>query len=203
MLNVKQFGIASAITLALCGTANAASVTYDYLGNDFESFFTLDSNGITVNTSTLPATIGPRITGSATFADGIENQVTSYFLTDGINTLDTTLNSPAMGFGMTFINGNVDTWNIALSTFEIIDSTLKGNGLLSFFDGFAGRDASDKYEFINGLLVLDDRGGTLDTAGGSWSLRQEQVSAVPVPAALPLMASALGLFGFARRKFNA
>ena len=89
MFNVKQFGIASTLTLALCGTANAASVTYDYLGKDFDTFFINDSTfGVPINTSTLPATIRPRIIGSATFANGIENEVTSYFLTDGFNTLD-------------------------------------------------------------------------------------------------------------------
>ena len=39
-----------------------------------------------------------------------------------------------------------------------------------------------------------------DNTPGTWTLREEPVSAVPVPAALPLMASALGLFGFIKRR---
>ena len=91
MLNIKQFGIASAITLALCGTANAASVTYDYVGSVFNKFTVFNPATQNYNETTiLPSHLGPRTTGSATFTDGIENPVTSYMLTDGITTFDST-----------------------------------------------------------------------------------------------------------------
>ena len=52
---------------------------------------------------------------------------------------------------------------------------------------------------MNGLGVANDFADNIGSPG-IWTLRDEQVSEVPVPAALPLMASALGLFGLARSR---
>ena len=207
MLNVKQFGIASAITLALCGTANAASVTYDYIGNDFDFFRVVDR--LTFSDvhiiDTLPPNVGPRITGSATFADGIDNPVTSYFLTDGLRTVDNSfsgINSFIDGqsdFLMTFINNNVESWEVLFdyrssSDFQFYKNiTLFTNSSLLA----SGYDFSYYQEDLAGESIRDLANSY---SKGTWTLREEPVSAVPVPAALPLMASALGLFGFIKRR---
>lgn len=192
--------LATLLLAGVIGTANAASVTYDYLGNDFNIFQTFDPlQGGGIITNTLPSKVGPRITGSATFADGIDNQVTSYMLTDGLNTFDnTTAANP--GFNMTFINNNVNTWTISL----INDESFQGLEFIYtqlFTQGGedTAQDQSFFYKEVNGVVLIRDFASN-NRLGGSWSLRQEQVSEVPVPAALPLMASALGLFGLARSR---
>ena len=212
MFNVKQFGIASTLTLALCGTANAASVTYDYVGNDFNKFSVFNPATQNFNeTTTLPSHIGPRITGSATFADGIENPVTSFMLTDGKNTLDSPTGRKGTFF-MTFINDNVDIWNVGLiSTVGAqseFDGSLESNVLITIlFTGNAvipnlifstTSDIVQHDQRTNGRNVFSDQGSI--QSPGTWTLREDQISPVPVPAALPLMASALGLFGFIKRR---
>ena len=210
MFNVKQFGIASTLALALCGTANATSVTYDYLGKDFNVFRVINqtTNGEEITIDTLPTHVGPRISGSATFADGVDNPVTSYFLTDGTKTIDNIfsgINPFGDGqsvFSMTFNNNNVESWNVGLSyragffgqenkNIELFTNSLDfGTGI-----DFSGHQENAG---LGNDLFFRDRASIL--SNGTWTLREEPISAVPVPAALPLMASALGLFGFIKRR---
>ncbi len=190
--------LASLLLAGMLSSANAASVTYDYVGNDFVNFTTYDPlTNVISNATTVPSHIGPRITGSAAFANGIDNLVTSYMLTDGKNTLDNTMGiNPS--FFMTFNNNNVDKWAIALASFDTtvyIGLSTAGDAFLSL----AGTDISVYNDTINALTLASDFGSIVGSSG-TWTLRNEQVSEVPVPAALPLMASALGLFGFAKRR---
>lgn len=53
------------------------------------------------------------------------------------------------------------------------------------------------------FLVAFDDGGSTDGDFNDYVVGINEVSAVPVPAALPLMASALGAFGIARRRNKA
>ena len=192
--------LATLLLASIISTANAASVTYDYQGNFFDSFQTFDplTNGVIIS-NTLPAKVGPRITGSATFADGIDNPVTSYMLSDGINTIDNTM-ADSLGFTMSFINNDVHLWSIVLvnneGNFGLDFNTTQLFTANDFFG--LNTDRSIFSELENGQFTIDDTAFNSDT--GTWTLRQEQVSEVPVPAALPLMASALGLFGLARSR---
>ncbi len=68
---------------------------------------------------------------------------------------------------------------------------LVANETVSWTSTFA-----NEHLFDVGLFALHVQGLTSEQGGSAWYTP----SAVPVPAALPLMASALGLFGIARRK---
>ena len=205
MFNVKQFGIASTLALALCGTANATSVTYDYVGNNFDYFYSYDAVNGNSNSS-LPTSVGPRLTGSATFADGIENAVSNYFLTDGINTVDKADANYYNYFDMTFTDGNVNTWDIIVGNLRDLNNNAYAVDYMSSISNNGYNvDFSQNYGYadqINANTYYQYQANNYNTPG-TWTLRQDEVSAVPVPAALPLMASALGLFGFVRRKYNA
>ena len=199
MKSMQKSLLATLLLAGIISTANAASVTYDYVGNAFDSFTTFDPlQGGEIGTNTLPQKVGPRITGSATFSDGIDNPVTSYMLSDGLNTIDNTM-ADSLSFDMTFINNNVNTWVILLINNEgFFGSDFNSTQLLTQNQSFVV-DSSLFFKQENGeTLILDTASN--GNQGGPWSLRQEQVSEVPVPAALPLMASALGLFGLARSR---
>lgn len=192
--------LASFLLAGIINNVNASSVTYDYVGNDFTNFAAIDplTNNLS-SSQTLPSHLGPRITGSATFANGIDNPVTNYMLTDGKNTLDNTSNGPS--FAMTFINNNVQTWLIALTNFDgNVGASLYTQG--DYFTIGNGLDKSIYYEYTNGQILFANDFAQNAGLQGTWTLHEDQVSSVPVPAALPLMASALGLFGFGsmRRK---
>ncbi|MBC7786828.1 MAG: hypothetical protein H7Z18_05115 [Methylophilaceae bacterium] len=81
---VQKLMLSMLLLARVNSTANASTVTYDYVGSDFNAFVILNPSTRSLEISnTLPSTIGPRITGSATFADGIDNPV----LSDGFKTL--------------------------------------------------------------------------------------------------------------------
>lgn len=197
---MQKTTLVSLLLAGMMSSANAVAVTYDYIGNDFNRFAAIDPlTGNLSNSDTLPSNLGPRITGSATFADGINNPVTSYLLTDGKNMLDNTM-AISPFFEMTFINNNVNTWFIGLVDNEnnvSISFTTKSDE-----NPVNGQDFSNYNVLLNGVSIVNDFADIVGSPG-TWTLRDEQVSEVPVPAALPLMASALGLFGFARSRKQA
>ena len=87
---------------------------------------------------------------------------------------------------MNFINGDVQFWNILLINSETTESTVSGLRLESRSDINGVLDLSQYVSFVNLSEYINDTG--LVYNNGTWTLREEQVSAVPVPAALPLMA---------------
>ncbi len=192
---VQKAMLTTLLLVSAISTANASSVTYDYVGRAFDTYQGYDAS--VGYSSTFPSTIGPRITGSATFADGIDNTVTSYMLTDGINTLDSS-NVSQYQFNMDFVNNNVNSWSIYL-----VNNYYNTNNY-----SFLNTVRTNNYSIDQSIIYsLNTDGGyqNFDFAynqyqPGTWTLHQDEVSSVPVPAALPLMASALGLFGFAKRR---
>ena len=82
---------------------------------------------------------------------------------------------------------------------KIIATTLSTRTALGTTSLFGGEDGS----VVRDLLRQTSQFAVIRSSLGTWTLRQEQVSADPVPAALLLMASALGVFGIARRRMNA
>lgn len=197
---IQKTILVSLIMAGVIGHANASSVTYDYVGSDFNKFIRLDPKTNTyAESNTLPYTIGPRLTGSATFANGITNPVTSFKLSDGKNTIDN-MSANLAYFNMTFAGSDVKTWSI-----DLLDYNDNPNSVLQFYkvltsDYYSNTNNRDQSNYdaytIDGAFEVSDSADELGSPG-SWTL---QVNAVPVPAALPLMASAIGLFGFAKRR---
>lgn len=185
--------LAGFILLGAMANAQASSVTYDYVGNDFTTFTSDEGSPNTLS----PNSIGKRLTGFATFDNGIEYVATSYGLSDGINSI-TNLTANSASFGMTFDNQNVDTWILSLNSINIplgietLTSQFFTSNIRFILDSVSLATSSQDGEIAANF-----------SSPGTWTLRQEQVSAVPVPAALPLMATALGLFGLAKRRKQA
>lgn len=127
-------------------------------------------------------------TFSVTFL-GKEAGDVNFFIQDGSNYFFT--NSATPGDTLSFnvssgvLNFGFDGSNSALASNT---DTLSSFGKIAFIE-----DPSGTYDFIIGF---NDSG----SADGDYDDLMIGVSAVPVPAALPLMASALGMFGVARRR---
>ena len=166
---------------------------------------------------------------SYSFADGQE--ITGSLMgtsTDGGQTV-TNISDLQVSFdGVAFLGGQgplqIDTWNTATESFtDTTPATMSANGALNNFiisDVDAAISSnSPKYEFayindpagIGSQVVannfLQSSGGAFQTdsdippIAGNWTLTE--ATPVPLPATLPLLASALGglgLFGIGRRR---
>ena len=106
------------------------------------------------------------------------------------------------GFENFFINGtesfvnktNVGTISYVVTTDGALNFSFRDPVPTTFGNGSSSIGVIGD-EFGGFLLLLNDSG-----IGDDFDDHAAYVSAVPVPAALPLMASALGLFGLSRRK---
>jgi hypothetical protein len=109
-----------------------------------------------------------------------------------------------------------DMADFQATTFGAVNTTYNGIAQnWAFNDGFPstnvrffdlGQDVIDSINTLGMLTIAIDRANSGDFYGFDYTLLSNRlgedtdVNAVPVPAALPLMASALGLFGISRRK---
>ena len=106
------------------------------------------------------------------------------------------------GFRNLFINGvesfengsNLGTIQYLVTTTGLLNFSFVDEPGVTFGNGSSSIGViGDKFGGF--LLLLNDSGN-----GDDFDDHAAYVSAVPVPAALPLMASALGIFGLSRRK---
>ena len=129
---------------------------------------------------------------------------------------DTTQTTAPANTRLYYINNDTDTLSVANSGFnnptisligQIGFDILKANGFEIFADGsaFAAINMDDG-SLDSQLLNINLNTGEANSIGkfnGTINGLTAAPSAVPVPAALPLMASAIGLFGMCRRNLKA
>lgn len=139
--------------------------------------------------------------------------------------------APVVTGGVTYGNATLqaNTWNPSLAAFDdTTPVTIYSNGALNNFaisDVDAATNTSPDYEFAyindatNSLyevvaanFLQSDSYSTadgnstqlaLDEPGNAAGWKLSEVAPVPIPAALPLLASGLGLLGFGRRRRRA
>jgi hypothetical protein len=122
------------------------------------------------------------------------------------------------GLGNSWTEGSMwfDMADFQASTFGAVKATYNGiDQNWAFNDGFPttkvrffdlGQDVIDSINSTGMLIVAIDRNRSVDFYGFDFALLSDRkgadtdISSVPVPAALPMLASALGLFGLSRRK---
>ena len=122
------------------------------------------------------------------------------------------------GLGNSWTEGSMwfDAADFQAGTFGAVKTTYNGiQQNWAFNDGFPHtaihffdftQDIIDSINLLGSLTVVIDRNGSGDFYGFDFALlsdkkgRDTNIGEVPVPAALPLLASAFGLFGLSRRK---
>ncbi len=175
------------LTLLLSALAipAAASVTYDYVGNDFTSG----------HDGALPdPELGLRITASVQFDDDVGPNFTGDGTSHIFNvTISTNLILLSLGddskfsfFGFELINGEIARWALYGGDRDdqiLLQTQNSNNGSSDFF-----RDSSS--------IPSTARENVVGTSG-TWS---RVASPVPVPASFLLLSSALGGLGMARRR---
>lgn len=93
-------------------------------------------------------------------------------------------------------------------TAGVVDFGFTGSGGLTAENKVGGANINNIYYLLDkaakgSFTIGFNDGGSLDLDADDLVVKVSAVNAVPVPAALPLMASALGAFGIARRRNKA
>jgi len=198
MKTSKRKGLAFVIATAVSawGVSNAnASEVYTYTGNDFTgvsgSYSTLDSVSISI---TLSTPLGDDFSGSVT--------PTSFTASDGVQTItsaNASLSSSAFYF-VTNGSGQITGWVVEVFTNPYVYSVsggaigTQGAGQYTYQpppDAIVGSGSTNEDD--GALWGSVATSGYIDGDPGTWS-------ATPLPAALPLFATGLGVMSFVVRR---
>ena len=172
-----------ALGLTFAAMSSQAALTFTPAGttvvtNDVNNI-TGDAAGTTYSFGTLSAAVGDVIQFT-----NVSAAAEAFFINFFIN--DSALFQS---------KSNVGTFTYEVTTAGPLSFSFKDQPGVTFLNG---SDSIGVLANASGfLLLLNDSGN-----GTDFDDHAVQVSAVPVPAALPLMASALGAFGIARRRSN-
>jgi hypothetical protein len=211
--------LAAAATIGLATLAEAATVTYDYVGNSFNSMMAAGPAWNPYGTPPLSESmsLGSSINASVTFDaafvtssfTGVVSltQNASYFSSWDISTTGGTYGNSAGGtlkaLSITFSNGLISEWNL-----EVTQATATGLPVKwkTQFKQATGPVISDQSDSVTGLMpsaftITRD----VSANPGTWTrgVVDGPVSEVPLPAALPLFGTAIaamGLFGTRKRR---
>jgi hypothetical protein len=210
-------GLAGLLTLFCLVLEQARATTvYTYTGNFFNQF---------VN-STPPDGMydsSMRVTGSFEVAnplapnlsfENIKANVLHFSFSDGRNQL-TDLNSPFPLFDQFFTDGlgNITAWNIGLSGIGNTGTNTTERHVFTFFEPFfplnnPGIDhgliaVCTDFQSGLGCVTAHSDDGIIQSSPGQWTITT--LPEVPLPAALPLFATGLGVLGLLgwRRKRKA
>jgi hypothetical protein len=179
---------AAAIAVTLAGSAVAGAATYDFSytftdGQEVTGSVNGTLNGTQISDiSNLQVSLDGAAFVGGTDATGAATSLKLY----GFDAANGLYDSPAT-FSTVSTNNN----------FAIADQDPSGNPnyFFSFLGASNGGPLIGAGNFLqgNGLGGFQAAGDTVDT--GTWN-----VTPVPLPAALPLLLSGLGMFGFAKRR---
>ena len=191
---MKLLVTAAAIAAALGASAAAGAATFDFSytftdGQEITGSLDGALNGTTIsNISDLHVALN-----GIDFAGGTDGNGATALQIYGYDSATQSFDAPAVF--------STDSTN---NEFEIADESPTGAAQANYFLSFVN-DPSFGTLIGAGNFLHSDRfsgiGATQSAAdfadGGTW-----KVTPVPLPAALPLLMSGLGLFGFARRRQN-
>ena len=170
------------LLLAFAGTQTSASVVYNYVGNPFTEINNVSFPGENIAASlTLTDGVGPSFTGVIKLVP-LSSEFVSLVLTSGPNgiALDQSVNS---SIEVNITNGQIVNWSMTLANLN--------NIVLSTQNSVQG-DVQDFVTISNEVKDFN----LVPNAAGVWT----RVSAVPVPASVWLLGSAVYGMGVKRRR---
>jgi hypothetical protein len=205
--------ILAAATAATLAAGSASAVTFDFTGGK------LGANGTSASRNATVAGLGVAVTGGTyvfdTFLNAFDLSLSSQNVTKNNDGLGVDCKFDLLGACPNNINGPVDLLTLTFdkevffdhATFTEID---KNDDFDLFIDGkLVGSDiniaASNPYLFASGLRGFSvsfgaDAASFFKLDGDNFRLGAISVTPVPLPAALPMLALALGAVGVAGRR---